>query len=83
VRAGKVNAGVHVETSGGNIEIAVPAGIGASIDAHTSGGDVVCDLPVTVSGRVSEGTIRGTVNGGGNKIIARTSGGDIRIRATQ
>jgi DUF4097 and DUF4098 domain-containing protein YvlB len=73
--------GVEAETSGGDIEITVPKGIGATIDASTTGGDVVTDLPVSVSGRVSEGSLRGTVNGGGVTIRARTSGGEIRIKA--
>ncbi len=77
------NRGVHVETSGGDIDVVVPKSVGAMIDAETSGGDVVCDLPVTVSGRVGESRIRGTVNGGGETIYAHTSGGDVRIRPAE
>jgi hypothetical protein len=79
VRGG--NKGVYAESSGGDIEIAVAKSSGATIDATTSGGDVVCDMPVTVEGRISEGRIKGTVNGGGPKIYAHTSGGNVRIRA--
>jgi DUF4097 and DUF4098 domain-containing protein YvlB len=82
VKVSGANRGVYAETSGGDIEVMVGKNVGADIDAETSGGDVVCDLPVTVSGRINESSIRGKVNGGGNKIYAHTSGGDVRIRAT-
>jgi hypothetical protein len=74
------NQGIAAETSGGNIDISIGKGTGATIEAVTLGGEVSCDLPVTVQGKLSEGAIRGTINGGGNPIRARTSGGDVRIR---
>ncbi len=80
VRVTEMNKGIHAETSGGNIDIVVPARIAATLDAETSGGEVECDLPVTMTGRISESRIRGTVNGGGQVIYAHTSGGNIRIR---
>jgi DUF4097 and DUF4098 domain-containing protein YvlB len=73
--------GITAETSGGNVDIAISKKVGAEIDASTSGGDVDCDIPVTVSGKISETRIHGTINGGGNLLKARTSGGNIRIRA--
>lgn len=81
VKAKNGNKGIYTETSGGNIDIFVPKNITATIDASTSGGEILCDLPVTMSGRLDESRIRGTVNGGGNTIHAYTSGGDVRIRA--
>jgi hypothetical protein len=75
------NKGVFAETSGGNIDIMVGKAVAANIDASTSGGEVVCDLPITMSGKIDESRIRGTVNGGGETIHAHTSGGDVRIRA--
>jgi uncharacterized protein involved in outer membrane biogenesis len=81
VRLKNVNKGIHVETSGGSIEVAIARNSGANIDASTSGGDVSCDLPITMTGKISESRIRGTVNGGGATVRAHTSGGDIRIIA--
>jgi hypothetical protein len=72
--------GIDVQTSGGDIEIALAKNAAATLDASTSGGDVECDIPVTVSGKLNESQIRGTVNGGGSPIRAHTSGGDIHIR---
>jgi DUF4097 and DUF4098 domain-containing protein YvlB len=83
VRVKGTNKGVHVETSGGDIDIFLPKSIAANIDAETSGGDVNLDFPVTVSGKISESRVRGTINGGGNTIYAHTSGGSVRIRASE
>ena len=75
--------GVHAETSGGNITIGVGKKVGAEIDASTSGGEVECELPLTVQGKLTSSKIRGTVNGGGALIKARTTGGDITIRGAE
>ncbi len=75
------NEGIYAETSGGNIEVMIGKNVGAEIDAATSGGDVECDLPVTMKGKISESELRGTINGGGKKIYAHTSGGNVRIKA--
>jgi hypothetical protein len=77
------NKGLSAETSGGDIDIAVPRAINATLDLSTTGGDVQCDLPVTMSGKMNEGRIRGTINGGGNTIRAHTSGGDVRVRSVE
>ncbi|MDH4069613.1 MAG: DUF4097 domain-containing protein [Ignavibacteria bacterium] len=74
------NKGVMAETSGGDIEIRAAKGIAANLDASTSGGSVVCNLPILLVGEIDESEVRGTINGGGEMIRARTSGGDIRIR---
>lgn len=74
------NQGIAAETSGGDIEISIRRNAGATIEASTWGGDVTCDLPLSIQGKISEGQIRGTVNGGGSPIKARTSGGDVRIK---
>lgn len=74
------NRGVDLHTSGGDILISLQADAGAMLDASSSGGSVTCDLPVTMQGKLDESRIAGTMNGGGEKIRARTSGGDITIR---
>ncbi len=75
------NKGIHAETSGGNVTVMISKKVGAMIDAGTSGGEVVCDLPVTVSGKIAEDHVKGTVNGGGELIYAHTSGGNVEIRS--
>ncbi|HXG01022.1 MAG TPA: DUF4097 family beta strand repeat-containing protein [Bacteroidota bacterium] len=81
VRLKDAYKGISARTSGGNIDITVPPALAATIDAETSGGEVSCDLPVTMSGKLSENRVRGTVNGGGPTLYARASGGNVRIHA--
>jgi len=73
------NRGIELRTSGGSISVGLPADIRGTIDARTSGGRVSTDFPVTVQGSISGSSLEGTVNGGGEKILLRTSGGGIRI----
>jgi DUF4097 and DUF4098 domain-containing protein YvlB len=75
--------GAELRTSGGDITVRLPREIKASVDARTSGGDVECDLPVTVAGNHKDSALLGDINGGGQPLFARTSGGDIRIRAAE
>lgn len=77
------NKGIHAETSGGTITLFLSRSVAADVDLSTSGGSVSCDMPVTISGRIREDNIRGTLNGGGPVISAHTSGGDVRVRPLQ
>jgi len=74
------NRGISATTSGGDIELGLPQGTTANIDATTSGGDVTTDIPVTSTVR-KETDLVGTLNGGGERIYAHTSGGSITVRA--
>jgi DUF4097 and DUF4098 domain-containing protein YvlB len=73
------NRGITATTSGGDIELVLPRGTTGNVSAATSGGSVTTDLPVTTT-VVKEGRLEGTLNGGGQPIEARTSGGSIRLR---
>ena len=70
----------RLSTSGGGITLQIAPGVSIDLDAHTSGGDVDTEVPVTLLGRQNENSIEGKVNGGGPKLVLRSSGGDIRIR---
>jgi DUF4097 and DUF4098 domain-containing protein YvlB len=72
------NQGVELTTSGGNITVAFPRSVAATIDASTVGGDVECEFPF--SGRLKSGSFSGSINGGGKTVRAKTSGGDIRFQ---
>jgi hypothetical protein len=74
------NRGVSLITSGGSISLLLPANVQGSIDAHTSGGRAESALAVR-SEIVSRNELRGTINGGGEPIFLRTSGGSIHVRA--
>jgi hypothetical protein len=38
-------------------------------------------VPVTVQGTQDEDSIRGRINGGGPKLVLRSSGGSIRVKS--
>jgi DUF4097 and DUF4098 domain-containing protein YvlB len=73
------NRGIRATTSGGDVELILPRGTAGNVSASTSGGDVKTDIPITTT-VVKESRLEGTLNGGGQTIEARTSGGSIRLR---
>jgi DUF4097 and DUF4098 domain-containing protein YvlB len=75
-----LNRGITATTSGGSIELTLPRSTAASLEATTSGGDISSELPVAGT-RQDDGHLKGSINGGGNRIEARTSGGDISLSA--
>jgi len=74
------NRGISATTSGGDIELTLPRTVAGNVEASTSGGDITTDIPVT-STVLKDDRLRGSFNGGGQPIEARTSGGNIRLRA--
>ncbi|HEX7011398.1 MAG TPA: DUF4097 family beta strand repeat-containing protein [Steroidobacteraceae bacterium] len=74
------NRGVSANTSGGDIVLRLPRNVSATVDVSTGGGSIRTDLPVTTS-EFSETKLKGTINGGGAEIHARTLGGDVRLLA--
>jgi hypothetical protein len=63
----------------GRIRLQVPKDFAAYVDAHTGDGHIDVDLPITVSGRVREGTVRGSVNGGGQTLFLQSGDGSIYV----
>ncbi len=70
----------YLGTSGGNVTVTLAADLRFDIDAKTSGGQVRTDLPLSVQGTVSKTKVQGKLNGGGPRLVLRTSGGNIRIK---
>lgn len=74
---------VSVDTSGGSIRVGVDAAAKLNVDASTSGGSVTIEgLPFTTQS-VRGSRASGSLNGGGGRLNANTSGGSIAIRAAQ
>ncbi len=80
VRLNGKGKGIHAETSGGNIDFEVPKDLAADLDLSTSGGEVTCDFPITISGKIRSDEVRGTLNGGGQRVYGHTSGGNVTVR---
>ena len=72
-------AGV-LETSGGGITVRFPFDSAVNLDAMTSGGHVRIDHPITLQGSMSNRHVVGALNGGGELLRLRTSGGSIEVR---
>lgn len=73
------NRGITATTSGGSVDLILPPGTTGNVSASTSGGNISTDIPVTTT-FMNETRLEGTLNGGGQPIEARTSGGSIRLR---
>lgn len=70
-----------LRSSGGSIQVRVPAGAGFELDAATSGGGVRADGVAVLVERGAPGhdQLAGQVNGGGPLLRLRTSGGSIEV----
>jgi hypothetical protein len=69
-----------LSTSGGGITVHVATNVALDIDAETSGGDVASDVAVTILGKQNDTSLNGKLNGGGPRLVLRSSGGDIRLQ---
>ena len=72
--------GGRISSSGGGVTVFLDPGVGLSIDASSSGGSVRSDCPGSVSGRISRASLRGELNGGGETLRLRSSGGGVTLR---
>jgi DUF4097 and DUF4098 domain-containing protein YvlB len=75
------NRGIWASTSGGDVRLTVPKNITGTLDAQSSGGSIRSDLPVTTH-TADEHRLSGAINGGGERIYAHTSGGNITLIAS-
>jgi hypothetical protein len=72
-----------LETAGGSLEVGFPDDAGADLEARTSGGTIHVEHGDLVSLERSRRRLIAKVNGGGPPLVLRTSGGSIRVQATE
>ncbi|MCX7797543.1 MAG: DUF4097 domain-containing protein [Melioribacter sp.] len=72
--------GIEVETSGGDIELQLPSDIKANADISTYGGEIECNFSNMKSKKLTKSSLIAELNGGGEKLRAKTSGGDIILK---
>ncbi|HKE01271.1 MAG TPA: DUF4097 family beta strand repeat-containing protein, partial [Planctomycetota bacterium] len=66
----------------GSIVLEAPADFACTLDARTSYGSVESDLPIaTDAGKPAKGSLRGAVNGGGERVKLESASGSISIRS--
>ena len=70
---------LRFETTNGRIEVALPRDAAIDVDAGTTNGGISSDLPI-VTMEKDRNSLRGTINGGGARLRARTTNGGIEIR---
>ena len=75
----KMDASWSVRTGDGSVTLRLPDGFAADLDAETRDGRISVDFPVAVSGMLSQRTIRGKINGGGQVLSVHTGDGSIRL----
>ena len=73
-----VSNDIHLETSAGAITVMTPPNAGLTIDAETGAGSVRSDLPMS-NVRTDDDSLKGTLNGGGKKLVLRSGAGAIEI----
>lgn len=73
------NKGIELNTSGGDIDINLPADINAAANLSSSGGRISCDFKGNNAVKVSSNKFEADINNGGNPLYAKTSGGDIEV----
>lgn len=78
---GPMKHDVSLSTSGGNVTARVSKDAAFRLDANTSGGDVEAEgLTITIEkGGVGKSRLVGEVNGGGQLLKLRSSGGDLNV----
>ncbi|HWW61687.1 MAG TPA: DUF4097 family beta strand repeat-containing protein [Thermoanaerobaculia bacterium] len=69
----------RLSTSGGGVMVYLAPNVAADLDARASGGGVHSDIPITVMGTQDHDSLEGKINGGGPRLVLRTSGGGITV----
>ncbi len=70
---------VQIKNSKGDIELAVPPGIGFRVSGQTHNGDIVSDFPLTITGDQNK-TVAGQIGKGGPELSLITDNADLHIR---
>lgn len=71
-------ADCRLSTSGGGVAVRLADGLAVDVDAAASGGRVTSDFVLGDESK-TRSSLRGKLNGGGPKLVLRTSGGGVRI----
>lgn len=71
-----------IHSSDGNLQISLPNPFPANVDLKASDGKIITTFPIEVSGRISDRSVSGKMNGGGNLLSIETGDGNITISQT-
>ena len=74
------NEGIDLYSSGGDINLLLPADFNADAKLSTSGGSIQCKFKINNAENVTSSKLEGQLNQGGLPVIIKTSGGDITVK---
>jgi hypothetical protein len=72
--------GVAFRTVSGDVEVALPANVGARVSVKTVSGGFESDFPLTIEGRLPPRRVEGVIGGGGPSVTVETVSGGVRLR---
>ncbi len=70
---------IYIRSISGDVRISLPSNAEFYLESKTTSGKIICDFPISISGRLSDKNINGSVGNGDNKVTTSTVSGDIRI----
>ena len=70
---------LRFDTTNGRITLTLPRDAALDVDAGTTNGSISTDLPIMTTDK-DRNSLRGTINGGGTRLRARTTNGGIEIK---
>jgi hypothetical protein len=68
-----------LETERGSVDVVIPTDSATDLDAHATRGSVVVDSAIGLNGEEAENQVVGSINGGGELLLLRTSRGRIHV----
>jgi DUF4097 and DUF4098 domain-containing protein YvlB len=74
------SGGLEFQTVNGSITLDVPEGLDADVRASTVNGSIETEFPLTVHGRFSARSMRGTIGAGGRDLRFQTVNGNVTLR---
>ncbi len=74
----RFGSNLRLETTNGNIRLALPENFSARVQASTVNGSIKTDFPVTVNGEIGK-SVAFTLGDGGPQVEARTTNGSVHI----
>jgi len=72
----------RVTSGDGPVTVRLPRDLAADLDVHTGDGRITTDLTVAVTGTVTSQTLRGRLNGGGERITVHTGDGSVHVEGS-
>jgi len=76
----EVDGDISLRTTNGSVTLRLPENLRASVDIATSNGGIHSDLAVE-GGEKTKRSLTGDINGGGGKLVVRSTNGGVRILA--